>query len=57
MRRAGRCSQEHPNLKFKSGLPADAVLRLLKWLFIEQDLTYWNNSGRRMFMQAIKKLD
>jgi hypothetical protein len=45
------------NPSFKSGMPADAVLKLLKWLFIEQDLTYWNNSGRRMFMNAIKEND
>jgi hypothetical protein len=45
------------NPEFKSGMPADAVLKLLKWLFIEQDLTYWNNSGRRMFMNAIKEID
>jgi hypothetical protein len=49
--------KKYPNLHFKSGLPVDAVLKLLKWLFIEQDLTYWNNSGRRMFMNAIKDLD
>jgi hypothetical protein len=49
--------KKHPNLSFKTGLPVDAVLKLLKWLFIEQDLTYWNGSGRRMFMEAIKTLD
>lgn len=48
--------KKQSNPKFKSGLPADAVLKLLKWLFIEQDLTYWNNSGRRMFMNAIREL-
>lgn len=49
--------KKHPGLKFKSGLPVDTMLKLLKWLFIEQDLTYWNNSGRRMFMSAIKDVD
>jgi hypothetical protein len=44
-------------LAFRSGLEVDAVLKVLKWLFIEQDLTYWNNSGRRMFMGAIQELD
>jgi hypothetical protein len=44
-----------PNLKFRSGLPVDAVLKILKWMFIEQDLTYWNNSGRRMLMGGISK--
>lgn len=44
-----------PNLKFQSGLPVDAVLKILKWMFIEQDLTYWNNSGRRMLMSGISE--
>jgi len=50
-------AQKYPDLSFKAGLPVDAILKLLKWLFIEQDLTYWNNSGRRMFMNAIKDID
>ena len=49
--------KKYPKLAFRSGLPADAVLKILKWLFIEQDLTYWNNSGRRMFLTAIRELD
>jgi hypothetical protein len=49
--------KRYSSVKFRSGLPVDTVLKILKWLFIEQDLTYWNNSGRRMFMGAIKKLD
>ena len=49
--------KRYPNLKFESGLPVDVVLKIIKWLFIEQDLTYWNNSGRRMFMRAICALD
>lgn len=47
-----RALKKYPNLAFKSGLPVDTVLKLLKWLF----LTYWNNSGRRMFMNAIKDI-
>jgi hypothetical protein len=46
-----------PDLTFNSGLPMDSILKLLKWLFIEQDLTYWNHSGRRMFMEGIKEMD
>lgn len=49
--------KKHAGVTFKSGLSVDTVLKLLKWLFIEQDLTYWNNSGRRMFMNAIKDID
>lgn len=46
-----------PNFAFGVGLPEDCLLKILKWLFIEQDLTYWNGQGRRMFMDGIRKLD
>jgi hypothetical protein len=50
--------KKHPNLTFRSGLPVDTVLKILKWLFIEQDLTYWNNTGRRKLMKdGINELD
>jgi hypothetical protein len=39
-----------------SGLPVDALLKLLKWLFIEQDIRDWNYSGRKMLMDAIRKI-
>lgn len=28
--------------------PVEIILYILKWLFIEQDITYWNYSGRDM---------
>jgi hypothetical protein len=49
---------KYPNLSFRVGLPVDAVLKVLKWMFIEQDLTYWNGRGRRMLMEdGIQTLD
>lgn len=39
---------------FENGLPVDLLLKVIKWLFIEQDVRYWNWSGRNMFMSAIK---
>jgi hypothetical protein len=36
-----------------SGMPSDLLLKILKWLFIEQDLTYWNYDGRGMLRLAI----
>jgi hypothetical protein len=48
---------KYPTLMFKVGLPVDALLKVLKWMFIEQDLTYWNWSGRRMLMGEIRGLD
>lgn len=35
-------------IKFDSGLPTDHVVKVIKWLFIEQDIRYWNYSGRNM---------
>lgn len=37
--------QEYP---FKTGLSVEIVFKTIKWLFIEQDITYWNWSGREM---------
>jgi hypothetical protein len=46
---------KRPHLrKLSAGLPIDKVLRIIKWLFIEQDLTYWLETGRNMFMCGIE---
>ena len=29
------------------------LLKILKWLFIEQDVTYWNYDGGQMLRMAI----
>lgn len=36
------------------GLPPDQLLFIIKWLFIEQDVTYWLQTGRDMLMAAIE---
>ena len=36
-------------------LPIEVILKLTKWLFIEQDLRYWNYSGRKTFYEYIKE--
>ncbi|MFB3852853.1 MAG: hypothetical protein ACE148_03400 [Vicinamibacterales bacterium] len=38
-----------------AGLPPDQLLFIVKWLFIEQDLTYWLETGRDMLMSAIER--
>jgi hypothetical protein len=43
------------NLSFRKGYPVDLILKTLKWLFIEQDVTYWNYDGRGMLMSVIYK--
>lgn len=45
---------EYNKIRFKQGHPIDAILKSIKWLFIEQDVTYWNWSGRGMLYSALK---
>lgn len=43
--------------KFSShGLSYEILLKLLRWFFIEQDMTYWAKSGRKMLYDAILEL-
>ncbi|VVB81524.1 Uncharacterised protein [uncultured archaeon] len=43
------------SLVFKSGWSVEMLLKILKWLFIEQDITYWNYDGRGMLWSAIRE--
>lgn len=43
-------------LNFSSGYDSEIILECIKWLLIEQDVTYWNYSGRFMFYQNIKQI-
>jgi hypothetical protein len=54
------CAEPHDILrkqaelaKFTAGWPVDQSLFAVKWLFIEQDVTYWLQRGRDMLMSAI----
>lgn len=44
------------DLRFKSGYSAELLLKVLKWMFIEQDITYWNWSGRAMLKNGIDNI-
>ena len=44
------------HLDFKEGHPTELILECIKWLFVEQDVTYWNYSGRGMFYNGIVDL-
>lgn len=46
---------EYKNIRFSQGFPVDMILKTLKWLFIEQDIRYWNYSGRDMLWSGIPK--
>ena len=41
---------------FISGYSSELILECIKWLFVEQDVTYWNYSGRAMFYGGIKEI-
>lgn len=42
--------------EFNTGYNSEIVLECLRWLFAEQDITYWHYSGRRMFYNAINEI-
>lgn len=44
---------EYKQIKFQTGYDVDHILKTIKWLFIEQDLRYWNYSGRNMTWEII----
>ena len=45
--------KEMQSLTFQAGHPVEMILKAIKWLFIEQDVTYWNWSGRNMLYSGI----
>lgn len=48
--------RELSKIRFSKGYPVDMVLCVIKWFFIEQDIRYWNYSGRSMFMSGIPEV-
>ena len=48
-------------IQYTSGLPLighnyELSLKLIRWFFIEQDVTYWSGRGRDMFYDAIQSV-
>jgi len=43
-------------IEYKIGYSPEMVVKVLKWLFIEQDIRDWNYSGRKMLFNALSKL-
>lgn len=41
---------------FSWGFSADLIALTLKWLFIEQDIRYWNYSGRAMLWVGLSQM-
>jgi|SRR5215213_59310 len=44
---------EYTESDFGIGYPVEIVLKIVKWFFIEQDIRYWNWSGRGMLMSKV----
>ena len=42
-------------IEFLSGLSVEHIIKTIKWLFIEQDIRYWNYSGRNMTWGIVPK--
>jgi hypothetical protein len=38
----------------QTACPADVAVLVAKWLFVEQDVTYWHNSGRAMTYEYLQ---
>lgn len=49
--------EEYEDIFFTSGIEIEGILKVIKWLFIEQDITYWNYSGRYMLYHSLKEYD
>lgn len=49
--------EEISSIRFDVGLPVDHILKTIKWLFIEQDVRYWNYSGRDMTWRIVPKIE
>jgi len=43
------------NIQFSAGEGIDVLLKIIKWMFIEQDIRYWNFSGRLKLKKFINK--
>jgi len=38
--------KDYPNLNFQAERSPELILKTLKWMFIGEDINYWNYSGR-----------
>jgi len=49
--------ENYPDLQtsFQTGAKADVLLKIVKWMFIMEDIVYWNYKGRAMLYNAIRE--
>ncbi len=48
--------QQMGKLPIVSGHSYELLLKLIRWFFNEQDVTYWSGQGRAMFYNAIQSI-
>ena len=48
--------KKYSSLNFSFGFSVDLILKVCKWFFIEQDIRYWNYSGRYMLKEGIDSI-
>jgi len=41
---------------FQAGAKVDILLKIVKWMFIMEDIVYWNYQGRSMLYNALKEV-
>ena len=46
----------YKEFNFKTGHSIELILKVIKWLYIEQDITYWNWSGRNMLNNSLNNI-
>ena len=48
----------YPSLgtSFQSGANVEIILKVVKWMFIMEDIVYWNYQGRAMLYNALKEV-
>lgn len=49
--------EEYSCIHFETGFSAEHILKVIKWLFIEQDIAYWSYSGRTMTWGLVPNKD
>ena len=45
--------EEISKIHFKSGYSPEHIIKVLKWMFIEQDIRYWNYAGRKKTWEEV----
>jgi len=48
--------EKYPNLKkeFQKGADVEVLLKIIKWLFIMEDIVYWDNEGRAFLYNFLR---